>query len=754
MSTPDLLREAIALHRAGRTVEAEAAYRRVLSVQPGEFNALHLLGVLRAQLGDGAQAVQLLAQALAVKPGAVAARLHMAEILAGLGRKPEALQACETALTHDPNVMEGHLLRGTILLEDGRLEEASAALDCAVALKPDHALALLNRARVRQALQRVDEALADCDRALALKPDFAEAHHVRGTLLHGLKRHDEALASFDRALTHNPGLTQACHGRIGALGALERLEEALAESGRIVALEPDVAAAHNNRGAILRRLRRFPEALECFDRAIALESGIAEYHFNRSGPLYELGRLEEAYAECAKALALNPGNPDAVGFHFNLASHLCDWRDRPAELEIIRRYAREGQVDPLCLLQAVDEPELHLLNAKQFAEPPDQTLPARPAVAQKRLRVAYLSADFRDHPVAHQVVELLERHDRTKFETYGICLRSGPLGAMRERLKQAFDHFVEAEHRSDYEIARMLAGFQIDIVVDLGGYTDRSRAQVLTCRPAPVAVSYLGYPGTLGADYVDYIIADANVIPPGSEAFYTESVVRLPGCFMPTDNRTLAAVTPSRPAAGLPEHGFVFCDFNKSNKLTPEMFDIWMRILGEVGDSVLWLNVDNTTARNNLRAEAEARGVAAQRLIFADRVADRAQHLARLALADLFLDTLPYNAHATANDFLKVGVPVLTCMGQSFGSRVAGSMLLTMGVEELIVRDLAQYEAIALKLARTPQLLAGLRAKLAANRVLFDTEGLTRNLETAYERMWSLHVQGRKPESFSVKALR
>jgi predicted O-linked N-acetylglucosamine transferase (SPINDLY family) len=223
---------------------------------------------------------------------------------------------------------------------------------------------------------------------------------------------------------------------------------------------------------------------------------------------------------------------------------------------------------------------------------------------------------------------------------------------------------------------------------------------------------------------------------------------------MPTDNRTLAALTPSRPAAGLPEHGFVFCDFNKSNKLTPEMFDIWMRILREVGDSVLWLNVDNTTARNNLRAEVEARGVAAQRLIFAERAADRAQHLARLALADLFLDTLPYNAHATASDFLRAGVPVLTCMGQSFASRVAGSMLLTMGVEELIARDLAQYEIMALKLARTPQLLAGLRSRLAASRTLFDTEGLTRNLETAYEKMWDLHLKGQSPESFSVQALR
>ena len=751
MSIQDLLHEAVAFHRAGNAAEAEAVYRRVLAAEPANYDALHLLGVLRVQLGDAEQAAQLFAEALAVKPGAVATRLHMAEVLSGLGRKADALQACDIALAQDADIAEAHLLRANIMWDTGRAEEAAAGFDRAIALKPDHALALFNRAQFLQAVGREDEALADCERALALKPDIAEAHHMRGVILQEKKRHEDALASFDNAVAYLPDLVQSHHGRTGALAALGRFDEALASSDRALALDPTNAFAHNNRAAVLRQMNRFEEALDGFNRAIALDPGLADAYFNRGGPLYKLGRLEEAYADSAKALALKPDYPDAASFHFNLAAHLCDWRCRAENAEDLKRFCRAGhEVEPFALLHAIDEPELHLLAAKRAAKPRQQVLSAKPSVARKRLRIAYLSADFRDHPVALLAVELFERHDRARFETYGIGLHAAPQSAFRERLQQAFVHFVEAGERTDYEIARMMAGFQIDIAIDLGGYTDKSRPQILSHRPAPVTATYLGYPGTLGADYIDYIIADANVIPPECDAFYTEKVVRLPSCFMPSDSKTRAAPIPSRRDAGLPEHGFVFCAFNKSNKLSPEMFDIWMRILCEVDDSVLWLNVDNHTARDNLRAEAEARHVSPHRLIFAERAPDRTQHLARLALTDLFLDTMPYNAHATASEFLRENVPVLTCMGRSFAARVAGSMLRTMGVEELIATDLVQYETLAVTLAHTPQRLADLRAKLATGHALFDMEGLTRHLEAAYETMWTRHLQGLAPESFSV----
>jgi predicted O-linked N-acetylglucosamine transferase (SPINDLY family) len=406
---------------------------------------------------------------------------------------------------------------------------------------------------------------------------------------------------------------------------------------------------------------------------------------------------------------------------------------------------------------AFDDPELLLLAAKIKAGPSKQITPSRPVQTHVRLRIAYLSPDFHDHPVAHQAVELLERHDKTRFETYGVCLRPGPESAIRQRLRRAFDHFVEAGALSDRDIAQLLADLQIDIAVDLGGYTDAGRTISLSFRPAPIAVNYLGYPGTLGADYIDYLVADALVVPPDAERFYTEKIVRLPDCFLPSDTagRALPA-PPPRAEAGLPETGFVFCAFNNSYKIAPEMFDIWMRLLRAVDGSVLWLSIGDEKARSNLRAEARARQVSSERLVFAGRVEERARHLARLALADLFLDTLPYNAHSTASDMLWAGVPLVTCMGRSFAARVAGSMLTAIGAEELITRDLAQYEALALDLARSPERLAAVRAKLVRNRTshpLFDTARLCRHLENAYETMWDFHMKGMKPESFMVNRL-
>jgi predicted O-linked N-acetylglucosamine transferase (SPINDLY family) len=443
---------------------------------------------------------------------------------------------------------------------------------------------------------------------------------------------------------------------------------------------------------------------------------------------------------------------------FLVTAKLCDWGVRAERVIDLARRCREGQeINPFVMLHALDEPEIHFLAAKATARLSAPTGTFRPAVEHGRLRVAYLSGDFREHPMAYQIVELFERHDRARFETCGFCLQPGPESPIRQRVRRSFDHFVEAAERSDREIAALLEKFQIDIAVDLGGYTDGSRTRALLFRPAPIAVSYLGYPGTLGADYIDYIIADPHVIPPESEHFYTEKIARMPDCYYPSDTKDRGeAMPPSRAAAGLPEKGFVFCTFNNICKLTPEIFDIWMRLLSEVEGSVLWLFASHPATRTNLRAEAKARQVAPERLIFAD-YQEHSRHLARIALADLFLDTLPYNAHTTANDALWAGVPVLTCMGRSFAARVAGSQLTAIGADELITHDLGAYEALALKLALHPDGLAAIRARIAKARdgsALFDMERLCRNLENAYETMWDLHLKGHKPESFSVETAR
>jgi predicted O-linked N-acetylglucosamine transferase (SPINDLY family) len=371
-----------------------------------------------------------------------------------------------------------------------------------------------------------------------------------------------------------------------------------------------------------------------------------------------------------------------------------------------------------------------------------------------RIRIAYLSADLNDHPVAHLAAGMFARHDRSRFETFAISLDPDKPGEMRDRLKGLFDRFIDANPMSDEQVAGLVRDLEVDIAVDLTGFTKGLRPSIFAQRPAPVQVNYLGFAGTLGQDYWDYIVADRFVIPEESRAHYAEKVVYLPDTFMVTDSdRGISRQVPSRAQAGLPENGFVFSCFNNTYKLTPDLFDVWMRLLREVEGSVLWLSKGNAVALGNLRREAEKRGVAGERLVFASRVVGIENHLARLGLADLFLDTLYYNAHATAGDALRAGVPVLTCPGATFASRVAGSLVSAVGMPELITATLADYEALALRLARDPERLAAMRQKLARNLQsfpLFDTERFTRHIEAAYTEMWQRAERGERPQSFAV----
>jgi predicted O-linked N-acetylglucosamine transferase (SPINDLY family) len=372
-----------------------------------------------------------------------------------------------------------------------------------------------------------------------------------------------------------------------------------------------------------------------------------------------------------------------------------------------------------------------------------------------RIRVAYLSADFHDHATAHLAAGLFEHHDRARFETFAVSFGPDDRSAMRQRLERAFGRFIDVRGKTDQAIAELVRRHEIDIAVDLKGVTLGARPGVLARRPAPLQVNYLGYPGTMGAPYIDYLIADAFVVPPDGEGAYSEKVVRLPDCYQINDaTRPVAQAPPSRAQAGLPPDAFVFCCFNNNYKITPDLFDVWMRLLRAVEGSVLWLLEGNAHAPGNLRREAQARGVAADRLVFAPRLADLDAHLARHRLADLFLDTHYCNAHTTASDALWAGLPLLTCAGATFASRVAGSLLHAVGLPELVTHSLADYEALALTLARDEILLADVRDRLARNRLtvpLFDTARTTRAIEQAFTAMWERHKGNEPPKGFTVQ---
>ena len=699
-----------------------------LALQKDRFSVLHYFGVLEAQRGAYEQADRLIAHALTADPASAEARLNHANVLSALGRHDEALSSVDRALALRPDYAQALNSRGAILLDLGRPEEALASLDQAEAVQPGYPEAINNRGNALRALKRYEEAMSDYDRALGISPEFPDALSNRGSALLDLRRPGDALESYDRALAGDPAHADALLGR----------------------------------GTALRDLGRYGDALESYDRALAASPNLAEARSNRGVILQELGRAEEAVADFQRLVEVQPDYDYARGHLLHARQHSCDWRHFEADVARLTELVRTGKraALPFELLAISGSAADQLQCARIHAA---DKYPAAPRAAwngerydHERIRVAYLSADFQAHATSFLMAGLFEAHDRTRFETTAISFGPDTEDDMRARLRRAFGRFIDAPNQSSHETAKLLRELEIDVAVDLKGYTASGRVDILSHRAAPVQVSYLGYPGTLGAEYVDYVLADRTVIPEEQQSFYTEKVVYLPDSYQVNDSRRpVAGDAPTRAEVGLPERGFVYCSFNNSYKITPAIFDVWMRLLLRTEGSVLWLLEDNAAAVRNLRREAERRGVAAARLVFAPRVTP-SEHLARHQLANLFLDTLPYNAHTTASDALWAGVPVLTCLGTAFAGRVAASLLESVGLPELVTPSLEQYEELALKLAHDGGLLTGLAGRLARNRAtrpLFDTDRMRRHIEAAYVMMWERQRRGEPPAAFAVPAI-
>jgi predicted O-linked N-acetylglucosamine transferase (SPINDLY family) len=618
------------------------------------------------------------------------------------------------------------LQEGLALHRRGAVDQAAARYAEVLRADPANADALYYLALISCQHGRFEEGVELARKSLAGDPKQARSHVILGRALHALGFHADALLSFDRA----------------------------------TALAPELAPAHANRADVLSKIGRNAEALDSYDRALALAPDSVADWMNRGVALIALNRHDEAVTSFDRGFALNPDFAQADDFRApRLLSKLrvCDWSDLAAETARLLTMVRAGK--PLSLPFAIvaipSSPAEQLQCARRYVqeEPAYPPLWQGEAYAHDRLRVAYLSADFNEHPTAYLTAGLFEQHDKSRFEITALSFGQNDKSPVRRRLEAAFEHFIDVGGKTDQEIAALMRRAEIDIAVDLMGFTKDNRLGVLARRAAPIQVNYLGYPGTMGAPYMDYILADATVIPEDHDAFYAERVVRLPGTYQINDNRrAISQRTPTREECGLPQNGFVFCCFNNPQKITPEIFDIWMRLLRATEGSVLWLITGNVKVAANLRAEAEKRGVAPERLIFAPK-ASVADHLARHRLADLCLDTLPYNAHTTASDALWAGLPVLTCLGETFAGRVAASLLKAIGLDATITRTLAEYEALALRLARDPAYLAALKDRLIRNRdasPLFDTQSATRHIETAYQTMADIARRNEKPRSFNV----
>lgn len=787
------LDRARASQRKGDFAEAERLCQSILRRDGADVDALQLLGLLQAQRGRFDEARQCIDRALGLSPEHAELHLLRGDLLREMRRDDEALDSYRQALALRPDYLEALVNLGDLLLSSGHAEEALALIDRALGIRPNDPGIANNRGNALQAVGRHDEALpcyelalrafpdnadvfnnqanallalgrledaeASCAKALALNPKHFHALLNRGKLEFARGRLAEGLSSFDAALALNPTHEEAwCH-RGSVLTGMRQLDEALRSFDKALALKPDSWSAWNLRGVACVFNGQLQNALQCYERAVALQSGNALALNNRAEVLRALGRIGDARHAFDVTLRAEPGYPYALAKVAALSMQLCDWQAVAAANRRIVEGVRAGArvAEPLDLLVLTDGAQDQLLCARTYARDkyPCSARPARQDAARRhdRIRVAYLSADFRNHPTSHLLAALLERHDRSRFETFGLYFGPQERSGMAARMAAAFEHFVDVNSMSDGEIVEWLRRNEVDIAVDLMGYTRFGRPAVFAARPCPVQVNYLGYPSTTGSDCIDYIIADAFVVPQGGERHYAERVARLPDTYQANEPiGPGTAETPSRAQLGLPEHGVVFCSFNNNIKVTQEMFRAWMRILSSVGDSVLWLWSGSEAVKDHLRREAAAAGVEASRLVFAPSI-PYAEHLARLQQADLALDTLPFNGGATTSDALRAGVPVVTCPGEAFAARMSGSLLHAIGMPELITPSLDEYQGLAIRLATEANLLAATKRKLAANRgthPLFDTDRFRRHLEAAYEIMQARSRNGEPPAHFSV----
>jgi protein O-GlcNAc transferase len=784
----------MALARLGRPQEALASFDLAIAYAPELADAHGNRGDVLAELGRPADAVASYDRALQIAPDSIETWCNRGATLHDLGRYADALASYDRAIALKPAFAEVHLNRGNTLVLLGRHDEALASFQHVLAVVSGHLTALMACGDTLRKLARHDEALASYRTALAIDPCLVDAHIGCGAALVELKRRDEALASVESALVIEPDNVNALNNRGFLLNALTRRDEALASLEQALRIDPTHAEALNNRGVVLsglglhepartsfdqvlavspdhlgalcnrakalNMLRRYVEALASAERALAVAPRHAEAHFTRGNTLVRLGRDADAIAAFEQTLAVDPQHPRARAALAACRLANCDWEHIAwITAELDHRMAEPGTtVSPLTLLQLNVPPAKVLAWTRRYVEqevPRVAALPrARSTRNDGRIRLAYLSCDFRQHPVSYLTAELFERHDRARFEVFGISFGPDDRSDIRARMERAFDRFEDVATRGDIDVVRLLRDLDVDVAVDLCGHTEGARPSILAYRPAPIAVNYLGYPGTMGADFIDYVIGDPVVLPFDQQPHYAEKIVQLPECYLVNDRtKAISAGTPTRTEAGLPDGAFVFCCFNNSFKISAVMFDLWMRLLGTVENSVLWLSQMNAGATANLRAAASARGIDPARLVFAPRAPQMADHLARHRLADLFVDTLPYNAHTTASDALWAGLPVLTCQGESFAGRVAASQLQAVGLPELVTTSLTDYERLARKLASEPALLQSIRQKLARNRPaypLFDTDRFRRHMEAAYAAMVDIHRRGEPPRSFRV----
>lgn len=774
------------LHRKNQIPAAEKIYRENIKKNPRHFDSIHMLGVVCRQKKHYEEALKLLGQAVSINKNNSIAYSNLGNALNDTQRFEEAAAAFTKAIELNPNYATAYLNRSNTYYAAGRLDQALEDAQNAMRLSPNHPEALRAIGNILNQLDRHGEAISFYQKALELipndpstlcnlgstfldmqdyaqaepalnaairlQPDFFHALNNRANLHTALKRPEMALLDIEASLRLQPNFTEALLNRGNVLQDLKRFSEAIASYDQAIAQRPDYAAAFNNKGNALKEISQHSAALLCYDRALEIDPTYAEAHYHRALALNDLLRYGEATSAFEKAVFYKEDHPLLFGQWIWNLMMVCDWKELTSKVERLAKKIRDGKNASTtfsilaCGLtpDLVKQSTITFIKEKYWDRSHTYSFP-KPHTHPK-IRVGYFSSDFRSHAVSQLAVGVFESHDRNKFDIIGLNISSLPPDDMTTRVERAFGGLVQLGSLPVQEIVQKVRAINLDIAIDLNGHTKGSNTDIFAHRIAPIQINYLGYPGTSGAPYMDYILGDPIIIPPEHFDYYTEKVAHLPDTYLPNDSqKIISGNLPSREEVGLPRDAFVFCCFNNSYKFNEETFSAWMRILSRLDNSVLWLSEVNETAKGHLKSRSMESGINPDRILFASRTPNLEDHLSRLRLADLFLDTTRYNAHTTASDALWSGLPVLTCLGDSFPGRVAASLLHAIGLPQLVAKTLADYEAMAIYLATHPDDLQKLRATLAQNKTthpLFDTKLFTRNLEAILTKMWGRYLGG------------
>ncbi|WP_269606557.1 tetratricopeptide repeat protein [Prochlorococcus marinus] len=723
----------------GKIKEAKILYQKAISLNPNHINAHNNLGNLFREIGQFKEAETYTRKAISLKPDLAEAHNNLGIILRDLGRLQEAELSTRKAIDLTPQSADAHLNLGNILRDLGNLQEAELSFLNAIKIKPNYAEAHSNLGNIFKDLGKLQEAKFSFLNAIKIKSDYAEAHSNLGNILRDLKKLQEAELSYRTAIKIKPNYAEAHYNLGNVLNDLGNLQEAELSYRKAIKIKPNYAEVHSNLGNVLRDLEKLQEAELSYRKAIKIKPSYAKAHFNLGNLQVDLGNFRDAINQYEKALKLNNQLSLAKAALIETKSNICDWSNQDILAIWLKNLGIEGSsVSPSGLLYYEDNPLRNLKRSKKYyKEKYDR--PTKKIIHTKKniIHIGYFSADFRNHPVMQLIAPLLELHDKSRFKIYLYSFVKKE-DEYTERARNSGCIFRDISKLNNIQAVELARGDNIDIAVDLMGYTKKNRMSIFSYRVAPIQINYLGYPSSIGSNIIDYIIADKIVIPDNYEKFYAEKILRMPNCYICNDDKIkINKELISRKDFNLPEKGFIFTCFNNSIKITPKEFDIWMRLLIKIKGSVLWLKQTNKLATDNLYREVEKRNVDPKRLIFANPVKFNL-HLARHSLGDLGLDTFNFNGHKTTFDALSAGLPVLTKIGENFTARVSSSLLNSIGLPELITYNENEYEETALRLANNSDELFKLKSKLSKlmkEPTHFSSKLYTQDLESIYTNL-------------------